>query len=158
METEQLRMHLGPKARYQLLKCGVTALALLVSPLSLYAQSCALCYQTAANSGTHFIQALKHGILILLFPPLSIGTIVAIVAYRKRNQYAEDWQYGDEHAAVLGIPAVNAPSGRSQSLVGFATGTGSPKPQPDRKRNSAIETELRARQGAKLAKQRKPRR
>src|SRR5438270_12902359 len=128
METEQLRMHLGPKARYQLLKCGVTALALLVSPLSLYAQSCALCYQTAANSGTHFIQALKHGILILLFPPLSIGTIVAIVAYRKRNQYAEDWQYGDEHAAVLGISAVKISSGRYHSLVGFATGSATSNP------------------------------
>src|SRR5438270_12722362 len=106
-------MHLGPKARYQLLKRGVTALALLVSPLSLYAQSCALCYQTAANSGTHFIQALTHGILILLFPPLFIGTIVAIVAYRESTQYAEHWQYGDEHAAVLGIPAVNSPSALS---------------------------------------------
>jgi len=49
-----------------------------------------MCYQTAANSGAHFIQALKHGILILLFPPLLIGAAITIAAYRKREHYAED--------------------------------------------------------------------
>ncbi len=82
--------HTATKARFQLLKRGLSLLAVLASPAGLYAQSCAMCYQTTANSGSHFIQALKHGILILLFPPLFIGTAIAIVAYRKRNQYSEE--------------------------------------------------------------------
>jgi hypothetical protein len=114
-------MHRGPKARYQLLKGGLTALAVLVSPSALYAQSCALCYQTAANSGPHFIQALKHGILILLFPPLLIGTGIAIMAYRKRNQYAEDWGSVDKRDEVLYLAPGNISSGPPQTLVAFST-------------------------------------
>src|SRR2546430_15053735 len=88
-----IKMQRGSKARHPLLKRGLTALAMLASPSALYAQSCALCYQSAAHSGAHFIQALKHGILFLLFPPLCIGTGIAIMAYRKRNQHAEGWRY-----------------------------------------------------------------
>jgi K+-transporting ATPase A subunit len=67
------------------------AMVMFVSPAALYAQSCALCYQAAANSGANFIEALKRGILVLLFPPLLIGSCVVIAAYRKRDQYvAED--------------------------------------------------------------------
>jgi hypothetical protein len=85
-----MKVHRGAKARYQLLKGGLAALAVLASPSALYAQSCAMCYQTAANSGTHFIQALKNGILILLFPSLFIGTAFVIIAYRKCNVDDED--------------------------------------------------------------------
>jgi len=83
-------MRRGPNAGFQLLKGSLAALAVFASPSVLYAQGCALCYQTAANSGSRFIQALKHGILVLLFPPLFIGTAIAIMAYRKRNQYVEE--------------------------------------------------------------------
>lgn len=72
------------------LALSLAALAALASPAALYAQSCALCYQAAANSGANFIQALKHGILVLLFPPLLIGTVIVITAYRKRHQWAEE--------------------------------------------------------------------
>jgi hypothetical protein len=61
---------------------------ILVSPLTLGAQGCALCYQSAAASGATFIHALKDGILILLFPPILIGIGIAIIAYRKRNVYS----------------------------------------------------------------------
>lgn len=64
-------------------------LALLLAPSALYAQSCPMCYSTAANSGAQLIHALKEGILILMFPSLLIGTLIVVVAYRKRNQYAE---------------------------------------------------------------------
>ena len=111
-------MHRGSKARHPLLKRGLTALAMLASPSALYAQSCALCYQSAAHSGAHFIQALKHGILILLFPPLCIGTGIAIMAYRKRNQHAEKWGYEDAAHEVL---AVNVSADPPQSLNGFST-------------------------------------
>jgi hypothetical protein len=48
-----------------------------------------MCYSTAANSGGQLIRALKQGILILLFPSLFIGMVIVVIAYRKRNQYAE---------------------------------------------------------------------
>jgi hypothetical protein len=64
-------------------------LAVLPAPGVLYAQSCAMCYSTAANSGAQLIQALKEGILMLIFPALFISTLFAVVAYRKRDQYAE---------------------------------------------------------------------
>lgn len=73
------------RAKFPLLRL----LAVLLAPSALYAQSCAMCYSTAANSGAQLIQALKHGILILMFPSLFIGALIVAVAYRKRNQYAE---------------------------------------------------------------------
>jgi hypothetical protein len=72
------------------LKRGLAALAVLASPPALFAQSCAMCYQDAANSGSQFIQALKSGILILIFPPFLICTGITIMAYRKRNKCVED--------------------------------------------------------------------
>ena len=66
-----------------------TALILIV-PAALHAQSCALCYQSAAASGTHFIRALKDDILILLFPPVFISVCIAVMAYRKRNTCREE--------------------------------------------------------------------
>lgn len=82
--------HPSKKYCIRLLKRSFAAFVALASPAVLYAQSCALCYQDAANSGANFIRALKHGILVLLFPPLLIGITVVIAAYRKRYQYIED--------------------------------------------------------------------
>lgn len=67
--------------------CAVAAFALFLSPAALYAQSCALCYQSASASGQKFIQALRHGILIMFFPPLLIMGAILFTAYRKRNQF-----------------------------------------------------------------------
>ena len=69
------------------MRAGLTMLAVLLRPASLYAQGCAMCYQTAANSGTQTIQALKHGILVMLFPPLVITAAISYLAYRKRNLF-----------------------------------------------------------------------
>ena len=114
-------MHRGPKEKHPHLKRGLPALAMLASPSALYAQSCALCYQSAAHSSAHFIQALKHGMLILLFAPLCIGTGIAIMAYRKRNQHAEKWGYADAAHEVLCPTAVNVSADPPQSLNGFST-------------------------------------
>ncbi len=46
-----------------------------------------MCYQSAASSGSQFIQALRHGILIMFFPPIFIMATIFFVAYRKRNQF-----------------------------------------------------------------------
>ena len=66
---------------------AVAALLLLTSPAALYAQSCAMCYQSAAASGSRSIHALKLGILILMFPPLLIAAGVLYLAYSRRNQF-----------------------------------------------------------------------
>ena len=87
----------------------------LLSPSALFAQGCAMCYQTAAGSGAQFIQALRHGILIMFFPPILIMGAIFYAAYRKRNQFnsaegaaasdpaleedfAPDWTFEDEAA------------------------------------------------------------
>ena len=59
----------------------------LLSPSGVFAQGCAMCYQTAASSGAQFIQALRHGILIMFFPPILIMAAIFYAAYRKRNQF-----------------------------------------------------------------------
>ncbi len=85
----------------------------LLSPSTLFAQGCALCYQSAAASGAQFIQALRHGIEIMFFPPILIMAAIFYAAYRKRNQFnsvegavagetaleedfAPDWTFADE--------------------------------------------------------------
>jgi hypothetical protein len=69
----------------------------LLAPVPVWAQSCALCYTQAASSGARMIQALKSGILILITPP-TLGTVgVMFVMYRKRNQVrAEDRDQSDQ--------------------------------------------------------------
>jgi hypothetical protein len=62
------------------------AIALLAPPV-LFAQNCALCYSQAAASGRRVIEALRSGILILVFPPMLIFVIFALMAYKKRNQF-----------------------------------------------------------------------
>lgn len=69
------------------------ALALLASlsvPSIVSAQSCALCYTQAAGSGERLVQALRSGILILVVPPMLICIGIALMAYKKRNQFNEE--------------------------------------------------------------------
>ena len=66
----------------------VILLALTCPPLA-FSQGCSLCYTQAASSGARFIQALRSGIVVLIFPPLSICTAAIILAYRRRNQFRE---------------------------------------------------------------------
>lgn len=69
---------------------GFACLALLLAPGALYAQGCAMCYQSAAASGARFITALRHGILVMFFPPLLIFAGILFAAYRKRDQFNGD--------------------------------------------------------------------
>jgi len=80
--------------RIAILGIAIVGLIVLLAPIPVFAQSCALCYTQAASSGARMIQALKSGILILIAPPtfMSIGLI--FVCYRKRNQTRD--QTGDE--------------------------------------------------------------
>jgi hypothetical protein len=71
-------------------RCAGTVLV-LASPSGLYAQGCAMCYQSAAASGPRSIQALKSGILTLMLPPVLITAVIAYLAYRKRDKYNETY-------------------------------------------------------------------
>jgi hypothetical protein len=65
------------------------ALALVLTPVTLGAQSCAMCYQSAAASGPRTIHALNSGILILMFPPALITLGIFYLGYKKRNTFNE---------------------------------------------------------------------
>jgi hypothetical protein len=69
---------------------GLACVALLLSPSALCAQGCAMCYQSAAASGARFITALRHGILVMFFPPLLIFAGILFAAYRRRDQFNGD--------------------------------------------------------------------
>ncbi len=69
---------------------GTALLVALFTPTLAFAQNCALCYSQAAGSGARLIQALRSGILILVFPPMLICIGLFFMAYRKRNQFNEE--------------------------------------------------------------------
>jgi len=52
---------------------------------AVFAQGCAMCYQNAAASGEQGRAALRHGILILLLPALSLFSGIFVLIYRRRN-------------------------------------------------------------------------
>jgi len=80
------------------LKLGLVGLAflLLISPGYLYAQGCAMCYQSAAASGARLIHALKSGIVVLIIPPLLMSVAFARLVYRRRNWFNEEFVEHDE--------------------------------------------------------------
>lgn len=68
-----------------LLVCaGCLALVALVAPHAA-AQGCAMCYQNAAASGEQGRAALRHGILILLLPALSLFFGIFALIYRRNT-------------------------------------------------------------------------
>jgi hypothetical protein len=64
-------------------------LVVLVAGLTLpgWGQGCALCYTQAASAGARMIQALRSGILVLIFPPMGICIGLTVMSYRKRNSF-----------------------------------------------------------------------
>jgi uncharacterized BrkB/YihY/UPF0761 family membrane protein len=78
-----------------ILGIALVALVLLLAPVPVFAQSCALCYTQAASSGARMIQALRSGILILIAPPTFMSIGLFFVCYRKRNQ-TRDTDVADE--------------------------------------------------------------
>ncbi len=59
----------------------------VLAPATAVAQGCALCYTQAAGAGPRMIQALKSGILVLVFPPMGICVLLTVMGYRKRNKF-----------------------------------------------------------------------
>jgi len=66
-----------------LLACCATLIALPIPHV--HAQSCAMCYQGAAASGAQGGAALRHGILLLFVPAISLFVGIFALIYRRRN-------------------------------------------------------------------------
>lgn len=49
------------------------------------AQGCAMCYQTAAATGASGREALRHGILILLLPAVSLFLGIFALIFRRSH-------------------------------------------------------------------------
>ena len=67
-----------------LLALGLSLLLMSLAP-SAAAQGCAMCYQNASATGPQGAQALRHGILILILPTLTLFTGIFALIYRRRN-------------------------------------------------------------------------
>jgi hypothetical protein len=63
---------------------ALVILSALLAPSAL-AQGCAMCYQNASATGAQGSQALRQGILILLFPALTVFSGIFGLIYRRRN-------------------------------------------------------------------------
>ena len=68
---------------------AASIVSLLALPSIASAQGCALCVTQAAQGGNRFIEALRSGILVLVFPPMAISIGLIYVAWRKRNQFRQ---------------------------------------------------------------------
>jgi hypothetical protein len=62
----------------------------LLAPPEIAAQGCSLCYQSAAACAPHAIQALRQGILILMFPPAFICFGITWLAWRRRDLHNQN--------------------------------------------------------------------
>lgn len=75
---------------FELLFGAMTLLAgTMISAPAAFAQGCALCYNDASATGPHAEAALRHGILILLIPPMLIFSGLFVMLYRRRNAHHE---------------------------------------------------------------------
>jgi hypothetical protein len=79
----QTRKH-GRTVRSAAILWTSLALCAMLAPRAA-AQGCAMCYQNAAASGAQGQAALRHGILILLVPALSLFAGIFGLIYRRRN-------------------------------------------------------------------------
>src|SRR5271155_1326330 len=89
-QQEVAPVHEKANALVSFAKRSSVLVGALLIPALAHAQNCALCYTQAAGSGQRFIAALRSGILILMIPPMAISIGIAVMAYRKRNQFNED--------------------------------------------------------------------
>lgn|SRR5271169_3396437 len=90
---ETVRLSWGEKMKIdrplRLIGIALVGLAILALPVPALSQNCALCYTQAASAGARMIQALRSGILVLIVPPTLMWAVVAVIVYRKRNQFRQ---------------------------------------------------------------------
>lgn len=77
------------RLRLSLVLAVLAAVAGLV-PAGAFAQGCAMCYQSAAASGSRSIRALRNGIFVLMVPPFFICVGVSYLVYRRRNLHEQN--------------------------------------------------------------------
>jgi len=70
--------------RIAALALGCAALSLVLAP-HVSAQGCAMCYQNASAAGAQGRVALRHGILVLLVPTVSLFLGIFGLIYHRRN-------------------------------------------------------------------------
>jgi hypothetical protein len=66
-------------------RVSLVVAALIIAAPGAFAQGCAMCYQNAANSGPQGAAALRHGIIVLMIPPLTIFSGILGMLYQRRN-------------------------------------------------------------------------
>lgn len=81
-------MNLGDILKASIRLTAAVAAVLACAP-AIFAQGCALCYADAAATGPHAEAALRHGILVLMIPPVLIFSGLFSVLYRRRNLHRE---------------------------------------------------------------------
>lgn len=81
----------GLRSKIQACRAWITGLAVVTITLGCSAvaaaQSCSMCYNSAAAAKASAIQALKQGILILLIPPLAMFIGIFALAFRRREKF-----------------------------------------------------------------------
>jgi hypothetical protein len=77
----------GGSKDWRRILAGMGAAIALIAVFAPHAagQGCAMCYQSAAASGEQGRQALRHGILVLLFPTVSLFLGIFALIYSRRN-------------------------------------------------------------------------
>ena len=88
-ERKNLRLNLAGRTHSTLWSLAALAvgLAVLLTQLAPHAaaQGCAMCYQNAAASGAQGRAALRHGILILMLPALTLFLGICGLIYHRRD-------------------------------------------------------------------------
>ena len=81
---------------------GNFGLVIVALGASASAQSCPICITIAEAAKTTFIEGLRSGILILLFPPLMICLGFVLLVYKRRNSFDKNAE-GENLVALPGI-------------------------------------------------------
>lgn len=69
----------------QLAAAGAVIGGAFVSATAAFAQGCALCYADAAATGPQTQAALRHGILVLMIPPMILFAGFYFLLYRRSH-------------------------------------------------------------------------
>ena len=80
-------------------RIAVRLLLTLAVCLPAWGQGCSMCYSQAASAGARMVQALRSGILVLIFPPMGICIGLMVMSYKKRNRFQD---HGSEGKSDLG--------------------------------------------------------
>ena len=83
----RFRLSAFPPLARRALAVLLGVLAIFAAPHSAAAQGCAMCYTSAAAAKKAGIQALQHGVLILLVPPLLMFLAIFWVTFRRRGTW-----------------------------------------------------------------------